>query len=170
MPINMRRLAQLFWLFAAVIFPVSALAQGPMVAGDMDIYVSLLNETCPIGYTDAWAVVSLESEGDTVHAALQTPSSLAGFLSMLTGEGDNVKRMWLKQLKNFGHPWGDLVGRLTREGGYLLITFHPENSTVTDEILFTPEDLGLFNEIDSPKPSAPTGNSPVEEDETPPDE
>ena len=94
-PINMRRLAQLFWLFVAVIFPVSALAQGPMIAGDVDAYVALLSADCPIGHGDAWALNAIEAEGDTICAVLQTPSSLAGFLSMLTGEGDNVKRMWL---------------------------------------------------------------------------
>ena len=166
----MRRLAQLFWLFAAVIFPVSALAQTTMIAGDVDAYVALLSADCPIGHGDAWALNAIEAEGDTICAVLQTPSSLAGFLSMLTGEGDNVKRMWLKQLKNFGHPWEDLIGRLTREKRYLLVTFHPENSTITDELLFAPEDLAAFDETDKPKPNLPKGNSPVEEDETPHDE
>lgn len=166
----MRRVLQLICLFAALVLPASASGQGTIVAADIDTYVTLLNAECPIKYHEAWAVNSIEAEGDTVYAVLQTPSSLAGFLSMLTGEGDNVVRMWLRQLKNFGYPWIDLIDRLTDEGRYLVITIQPENSRTAAQISVTPEILAAFAENDVPSPPVPEEEEPVEDEETPLDE
>ena len=115
-------------------------AQSMFVAADLDTYVALLNEECPIEYKDSWAVNALLTDADTVYVQVQTPSSLAGFLPQLTGEGDNVKRMWIKQLKPFGHPWEEFFDRMAGAGRYLVISFHPKDARKTAAIVFTPDD------------------------------
>ena len=143
-PINltdMKKSVQLFSLLVLAFLPLSASAQGMPTVGDMDTYVLMLDEECPIDYGEAWAVMSIIMEGDTVHAVLQTPASLAGFLPMLTGDDEKVRRMWFKQLKSFGHPWNDLFDRLSREAKTLVITFSPKGGRATPTINYSPEDI-----------------------------
>ena len=122
--------------------PVSA--QGTIAVGDIDTYVAMLDAECPIEHKDAWAINSVIADGDTVRLELQVPSSLAGFISMLTGEGDNVKKMWANQLNSFGYPWKDFMGRLVTEKRPLVITFIPKDSATTAEMVFLPEDFEAF--------------------------
>ena len=145
--------------------PVSTFAQGAIVAADIDTYLALLNAECPIEYHEAWAINSIVTVGDTVDVAFQTPSSLAGFLSMITGDNDKVKRMWIKQLKSFGHPWGDLIDRLTDAGRPLSITFCPANSRNTAVVFFSPEELATLANPEKPSPLTPQ-DCPVGDDET----
>ena len=136
----MRKIVSLLCLFAAVMIPMTVSAQGAFAFGDVDTYIAMLNGECPLEYDDAWALNAIESDGDTVGVVLQTPSSLAGFLSMLIGEGENYKRMWIKQLENFGRPWENLFRRLSEAGRPLVITFLPKGAKTTETIVFTPED------------------------------
>ena len=122
-------------------------AQGTLAIGDVDTYVALLNGNCPIVYEDSWAVNSMEADGDTVHVVFQTPSSLAGFLPQLTGEGDNFKRMWVKQLKTFGYPWADFFRRMAEAGCTLVITFQPKDSRKTSTQVFYPEDYAALSDV-----------------------
>lgn len=159
----MRKLVQLFWILA-ISLPVSAFAQTTMAVGEMEAYIAKLGADCPIQYGEAWSLNSIETHGDTICALLQTPSSLAGFLSMLTGEGDNVKRMWIKQLKSFGRPWEELIGRLARSERSLAITFHPANSTATAELVFSPENFTEFVGLGKPDTSVSGDDQPADVD------
>lgn len=122
-------------------------AQGLMTFGDIDTYVALLNEECPIDHKDNWVINSFVTDGDTVQVVLQMPSSLAPFLPQLTGEGDNVKRMWAKQLKTFGHPWGEFLKRMAEARRTLAIIFHPKDARKTATVIYAPEDYDTLSEI-----------------------
>ena len=154
----MKRFCHLIWLFAAFSVAFSVSAQGTFAFGDMDTYLYMLGEECPIEYDDAWAIYGIVADSDTIRLELQMPSSLSGFLTMLTGEGDNVKRMWMKQLKGFGYPWDDFMGRLAKDERPLVITFHPKDSRKTAEIVFLPEDFAAFVEKEQSSPSESQGS------------
>ena len=126
---------------------MKASSQEMMLCGDFDTYVTLLNERCPIEYRDSWAATSFVADGDTVRVELLTPASLAGFLSMLIGDGDNVKRMWVNQLKVFGNPWAELFNRSVEAQRPLVITIKPKDSRTSGEIVYTPEDLAAMSDI-----------------------
>ena len=137
----MKRYLRLLSLLAVLLSASHASGQGALVAGDLDTFIALVKVDCPIEYTDAWAVNSIDTNGDTVQVVLQTPASLAGFLPMLTGDDERVRKLWFKQLKSFGRPWDDLFDRVADVGRTLLITFAPKDSRVRAEILYSPEDI-----------------------------
>ena len=169
----MRRYLQQIWLLAAFIIPMSAAAQGSIVVGDLDTYLALLSEECPIEHFESWAVNAIEADGDTVRAELQIPSSLTGFLPKLTGPGDNVKKLWFRQLKSLGYPWADLTARLIEAGRPMVLTLHPKGArgrSADARIIFTSENLAAFAENDKPSPAAPEEEEPVEEVEIQPEE
>ena len=157
---------QFVFLLAAMCMPPLAMAQGVIVAADVDTYVTLLGQECPIQHGHDWAVNAIELNGDTVHVELQTPSSLAGFLAPLTGEGDNVKRMWLQQLKSFGYPWLDLMDRLAQSQRTMVITFRPQGSRNTAMVVFTAADLATLASTEQPSPSGKPSQDPSGSDET----
>ena len=134
---------------------MSASAQGTIAVGDFDTYIIMLDGECPIDHKDAWAINSIVADGDTVRLELQIPSSLSGFLSMLTGEEDNVKKMWIKQLLSFGYPWHDFMERLANEGRPLVITFCPKDSDTAALMTFLPEDFAPFVKKKQPSSPAP---------------
>ena len=157
----MKRISHLFWILAVTLASLSASAQGVISIGDIDTYIFMLGQECPIEYNDAWAINDIVIDGDTIRLELQMPSSLSGFLPMLTGEGDNVKRMWMRQLKIFGYPWDEIIGRLAKQEYPLVITFHPKDSRKTAEIIFLPEDFAAF--IDAEQLSESQGSESSED-------
>lgn len=159
----MKRYLQIFRLLVLLLFPVTALAQGTMFVGDLDTYVALLNEECPISHMDAWAVNQVTVDGDTVHVEFQIPTSLEPFLLKLTGDDDNVKRLWVRQLQSFGYPWDDLMNRLVEAGRPMVITFNPKGTSKTSEVPLTPEDITAYTEKNQPSPQAK--EEPVEDEE-----
>ena len=138
----MKRYLQIFRLLALLLFPVMTLAQGTMFVGDLDTYVALLNEECPISHMDAWVVNQVTVDGDTVHVEFQIPTSLEPFLLKLTGDDDNVKRLWVRQLQSFGYPKG---------------------TSKTSEVPLTPEDITAYTEKNQPSPQVK--EEPVEDEE-----
>ena len=143
----MIRYIRLLCLFVVASIAMTALSQDMIVYGDFDTYVAMLNETCPIEYRDAWSVTSFVADGDTVRVEVSTPASLAGFMGMLIGDGENVKKMWVNQLMIFGNPWADFFNRLVKTDRHLIITFHPKNSDMAAVMTYTPQDYAILDDI-----------------------
>ena len=135
-------MCHLLILLAAILAPQAAFPQASAdVSAGTDTCITAIAESCPINYKDGWIINAVTNSADTVRLELQVPSSLAGFLSMLTGEGDNVKLLWLRQLSCFGDPWERLCGCVVAARRALVIDVRPKDSKVDAEIVLSPEDL-----------------------------
>ena len=61
--------------------------------------------------------------------------------SLLTEDTDNVKQMWIKQLKCFGERWNRFVNLMVENDRRIIVNLHPENSDETALITFSPSDF-----------------------------
>lgn len=126
---------RLLYLIVFMLFPVMCFAQNDTVV-DVDDYIEELNAQCPIEYKDDWGLNSLTMVGERYALVdVMIPSSLSMFLSTLTGEGENVKRMWIKQLKQYGEQWNRLVDLLVAKDRRLVVLLRPEDCD-DEEIAF----------------------------------
>lgn len=97
----MNKLRLLFILLVALLCPVIGQAQDDD-AIDFEAVVAPLSTHCPHDGGGGWLVTSVAVAEDTIVVDLETPASISGFLSALTGNNLNVKRLWLKHLLGFG--------------------------------------------------------------------
>ncbi len=111
----MRTLLALMLLLAAWTMPLVSPAQD-VDLNPLDDYIGQVNGRCPIDLGEEWYINGLAIQADTVVLALKVPSSIKYFLSELTGDSDNVKRLWLRQLKQFADVWTPLLDLLRKEG------------------------------------------------------
>lgn len=110
-------------------------------AEDFDGYIAKLNTECPIGNGENWALLSFAVAGDTVVAELQVPASLVVFMSVLTEDSDNVRRLWVREMDAFGETWRAFVNRLVEADRPLRLKFRPKDKDATAEILLMPTDF-----------------------------
>ena len=111
-----------------------------LIDPDVDKYTEQLNDLCPF-HKDDWVVKSVTMVGDRYALLdLQAPSSLSMVFPTVTENKDNVKKMWIRQLKQYGDKWNQyiklltladrpLVLILTAEGGpkSAILTIQPSN-------------------------------------------
>lgn len=130
-----------FLLLALLLcFPFVGSAQN-VETEDFDSLVAKLNAECPITSGENWALTSFATAGDTVVVELQVPASLGGFISLLTSDTDNVKRLWARELDNFGKPWNTFVTRLIEADRLLKVCFTPKGGDTAAEIVLRPSDF-----------------------------
>lgn len=130
------------WTLAVLMMTTVSFAQDeaetPM---DIQARVAQINEQCPISIVEGWSVQSCISTGDTVNLVIQTPANLASFLPMLTGNEKNVKRLWIKQLTDYGEQWNQLVDMLVKSDIILILTLRPEEHDTEAVIVLDPADF-----------------------------
>ena len=109
----------------------------------VDDYVEELNGQCPISFPDKdWGVNSFTMVGDRyVLVDIQVPSVLTMFLSSLTGDADNVKQLWIRQLDGYGEPWTGFVERMVAAMLPVVINVHPCDSDDSALMTLTPSDF-----------------------------
>ena len=122
---------------------------GPLVThaqedttGTVFDYVEELNAMCPFNYAADWGVNSFTMVGDYYALVdVMIPSNLTMILSSLTTEGDNVKRLWIKQLKQYGERWLGFVDRMVETNHPIVVNLRPKGSNQTALITFYPSDF-----------------------------
>ena len=131
-------------LLSLLLLALPSLAHCQQVSsiGDMAAYVDSLNSQCPINYDDEWGVNSFTMVGDRYALVdVKLPANLSMFLSRLGSNTDNVKKMWVGQLKQFGDPWNRFVDRMVEAGCNIVINLRPEGSDKTALLTFCPADF-----------------------------
>lgn len=140
----MCRFGLLFWLFVALLFPMTAFAQDS-ASVDVEEYIEALNDSCPMSFGKGWGVNSFTLVGgDYALVDLQLPSSISMVLTVLTEDADNsdnVRRMWIKQFKTFGERWTGFVDRMVEQERRIVVNLRPKGSDETELITFLPTDF-----------------------------
>ncbi|MBQ9555709.1 MAG: hypothetical protein IJV05_05745 [Muribaculaceae bacterium] len=127
------------WGFLVLSIPLAAQVQD---STDVDTYVTQLNAQCPIDFTDGWGVNSFTMVGDRYALVdIKTPSNLSMILSSISSGTDNVKRLWIRQLKQYGDRWNRFVDRMVDADLRIILNLHPEGSRETALIIFYPSDF-----------------------------
>ena len=135
----MRRL--LFSLLAALLlFPVSGFAQNE-ADSDFAVYLQQLNEQCPIACGEGMALKAFALDGDTVFVDLKVPSVLAPFLSLLTEDTDQARRLWLKELTRESEVWNQFVEYMQEDPHPMVILFKPKGNTIEATLSYGPADV-----------------------------
>lgn len=131
------------WLCLCVLMLSSMAAfSQDTTAVNLDDYVEQLNNSCPIKYGNAWAMNSFTMVGDRyVLVDVQMPSNLSMFLSTLTEDTDNVKQMWIRQLKLFGKPWKDFVDTMVENDRRIVVHMQPLDVDESALVTFLPSDF-----------------------------
>ena len=100
----------------------------------LEDYVEELNSRCPIDYKDGWSINSFTMVEDRYALVdIGLPSSVSMFFSTLTADNDKVKRLWIKQLKQYGEFWERFVDMLVAADRRLVINLcpgHPDSSAL----------------------------------------
>lgn len=111
---------------------------------DFGTIVEQMSAQCP--YTDGrdWAITSVAMAGDTIAVEMETPASISGFLSALTGKSLNVKRLWLDHLKGYGDDWLRLFELMAEEGQSLMLIIKPKRSTDCHSVFITGQEIGTI--------------------------
>lgn len=132
---------KLFCLIAVLLFPIMARAQDT-TAVSIDEYVEELNAQCPISYSDNWGVNSFTMVGNRYALVdVQLPSNLSMILSSLTADTDNVKKLWIRQLGQYGEQWNRFVDMMVEADRRIIINLRPGDSENTALITFYPTDF-----------------------------
>ena len=138
----MRTLILLFVFLAAWVVPL----QGHCQDGDpnpLDDYIEQVNARCPIDFGDEWGLNSLVSEGDTVVFALKVPAVLKSFLPPLVEDNDNTRRLWKRQLEQYGEVWNPLFDLLKKEGRPFRLDLMLNERRVAASMSYTQAELDL---------------------------
>lgn len=106
--------------------------------------IEQLAASCPSPQGDQWVINSVRMVDDTVEVELKTPSSLAGFLPMLTGENPKAKKLWLNHLSNYGDEWKQLVELLAKECMPMRLLLKPQGSDAVHEVNFGANEVGTI--------------------------
>lgn len=125
-------------LLVAMLSSMACFAQDEVAS--FDSYIADLNSKCPIAYDD-WTIKSFSLSADTVTLELETPAALSMFLPMLTDDTPGVKRMWFRQMEQYGDRWSRLVDALVDTGCSLNLVVIPLNCDEGAVITFTPSEL-----------------------------
>lgn len=129
-------------LLLLLALPSLAHSQQASSIGDRAAYVDSLNSQCPINYDDGWGVNSFTMVGDRYALVdVKLPATLSMFLSRLGSNTQNVKKMWVGQLKQFGEQWNHFVDRMVEAGCNIVINLRPEGSDKTALLTFCPADF-----------------------------
>lgn len=132
---------KLFGLFVLLLFPLLAHSQDTTTV-DLDKYVEQVNAQCPILYSDSWSINSFTPVGiNYVLVDVHMPSNLSMFLSTLTEDKDNVKRMWIRQLKQYGERWNKFVDVMVDNDRRIVLNLCPEGSDESALITLLPSDF-----------------------------
>ena len=107
----------------------------------LDDYVAHLNAECPISSGDNWVLRSFETRGDTVIVDLKVPSALSPFMSLLTSDSENVRRLWVREMGVFGETWKAITARLVEAERPLKLIFKLDRSEPENEIILLPTDF-----------------------------
>ena len=127
----------------AVEVDVDSLAAVDTMAVEADGVDSLIDEMaaqCPVDYGDDWMISSVTVDGDTVFVDVQVPSQLKAFMSSLTGNGANVKRLWLNQIAQFDKRWRTLADKLLENNRVLVLLLIPGDEDEAAPIVIGPKD------------------------------
>jgi len=128
-------------LLAVLLFPLSGLAQDK-TAVDIDQYVEELNDLCPIVYKDGWGVNSFTMVGSRYALVdIQLPASLSMILSSLSSDEENVKQLWIRQLKDYGDNWNRFVDLMVEADRSIVVNLRPGDTDETALITFHPSDF-----------------------------
>ena len=77
---------------------------------------------------------------------IQLPSNLSMFLSSLSGNKDNVKQLWIRQLKMYGEPWNRFVKMMVEADRRIVVNLRPQGSEDTALMTFSPSDFNRDSE------------------------
>ncbi len=113
---------------------------------DFDAFIAELNAQCPILDGDNWSINSFTASGDTAYVELLVPTNLKMFLSMLTSNTDNVRRLWLQQLSHYGDNWNHFIDQLVATRRMLILTVLPKDTDESATIKFTADQLQRYVE------------------------
>lgn len=112
------------------------------VAAELDEYSEQLNDKCPIIYGGDWIIKSITMVGDRYALVdLQAPSTLSMVFSSLTGNTDNVKQVWGKQLRQYGEQWNRFAKLLVRAGRPVVLIVQPDGNPKSAIMTLQPSDL-----------------------------
>jgi len=128
---------------AALLFPVLCFSQSREDVR-LDSCVQEMSGRCPIDQGKGWVINSIEAKGDTVAVELLTPALLNGFLSMLMGDGVNVKRLWLGELMGYGDSWKQMFELMSENGRSLLFTTRAQGSRKQYSLVMSQEEIGTI--------------------------
>ena len=133
---------KLGFLLFVIVFTLPLLASAQDVESeDIDSCIIRLNSECPIEAGDNWTFLSFSSTSDTVTVELQVPASLGSFMSLLTNDSENVRRLWVREISGFGVQWKMFLARLADADCYLRLKFKPKGNDSTTEIVLKPTDF-----------------------------
>ena len=138
---TMHKLFVILLCLLASAFPITGIAQEENVL-DLDTCIERMSTQCPVSVGEGWAINSVQDDGEAITIELGTPASLKGFLTMLTGDSDNVKRLWIRHVLQFGGQWETLIKQLEAKGRSLKLLLKPAGTDEPAVILITPEDIG----------------------------
>ncbi len=130
-----------FCLVATLLFPVLAWAQQSSVDSLHD-YLEELNSQCPIHHEGGWGVNSFTMVGDNYALVdVMLPANMSMFLSSFSSSEDKVKRLWIRQLHQYGEQWDRFVDTMVKANRRILLNLHPAQSDDTALIMLFPSDF-----------------------------
>lgn len=131
-------------VFFVSCFPLASVAQDT-TSVDVDALAEALNDQCPINYDDDWSINSFTMVEDRYALVdVMLPANLSMVLGMLTGDGYNVKRVWIKQLTQYGKQWNDFVDAMVGADRRVVVNLRPAGSKETALITFMPADFQRY--------------------------
>ena len=139
----MNKLGQFICLAFFLLFPALSTAQD-FEEVSLDAFIEQLNEQCPCSSGEDWNITKVVAASDTVLVEMTIPSILNGFISMLTVDNENCKRLWIEHLLQFGTDWTQLVERVAQEGRRLLLAFVPLGGNQPSYLSCSPDELGTI--------------------------
>lgn len=140
----MNNKTRLLILIAVLMLSSLAQAQDDEATMAIEAMIEKLAARCPSPQGEQWVINSVKMVDDTVDVELNTPSSLAGFLPMLTGENPKAKKLWLNQLSNYGDEWKQLVELLAEEGLPMRLLLKAKGSETVHGIFFARNEVGTI--------------------------
>jgi len=136
----MRKIA-LLHLLIVMLLPSMAGAQDTADDSDWEAMCLEMSQLCPAEYGDGWTIKSVTMDADTVYIDMVVPGQLKGFMSTLTGDGANVKRLWMNQIAAFDKRWLTLANSLSRDDRFLILMLRPGDDDKASRIVIGPADL-----------------------------
>lgn len=130
----------LLCLASAILFACTALSQNEEPV-DLDTYIAQVNAQCPIDFKEGWELMSLSTSGDTVMVEMEVPSTLAMFLSQLTGNSIGAQRLWMKELSFLGESCDKLAQLVMETQRPMVLLLTPKESDLTCTVSISPVDL-----------------------------
>lgn len=131
----------LIGLIVAAAIPLMTHAQDT-TAVSFDEYVEQLNAKCPIDDEGRWSIRSITMVGDRYALVdFQMPENMSMVLPALSKDSENVKRLWIKQLKQFGQPWNHFVDLMVEAERRIIVILNPEGTRKPPMLTLNPADF-----------------------------